>query len=320
MHFKLCSSFENQKYCLCTIRQLTPQGANLGSPQWVWPETLALKSGDVYPVRPRQSVSGFKSAPFCLHLLPTDLSNPATLQGDSHLRVSRQNENSASTRQVKGSEFSGYLATPLEACPAPTTPLWSREQVLDTTQVQMFLTAERVQDSAFSIRNLIWSSLQPCVVGDTIRPISQMKKLRFKEALCFAQDYTAKRQKNWDWNASPPDSKSHCIMLLLRTCSWPDPGLGLGDLKRIKMRSYLFCLLILFITMTKASGGDGIPVELFQILKRWCCESAALNMLANLENSAVARGLKKVSFYSNPKEGQCWRIFKLLYRCTHLTR
>ena len=26
------------------------------------------------------------------------------------------------------------------------------------------------------------------------------------------------------------------------------------------------------ITMNKASGGDGIPVELFQILKdRWCC-------------------------------------------------
>ena len=25
----------------------------------------------------------------------------------------------------------------------------------------------------------------------------------------------------------------------------------------------------------KASGADGIPVELFQILKRWCCESAA---------------------------------------------
>ena len=39
--------------------------------------------------------------------------------------------------------------------------------------------------------------------------------------------------------------------------------------------------------------------------ERWCCESAALNMPANLENSAVATGLKKVSFYSNPKERQC---------------
>ena len=38
-------------------------------------------------------------------------------------------------------------------------------------------------------------------------------------------------------------------------------------------------------------------------LKRSCCESAALNMPANLENSAVATGLEKVSFQSNPKEG-----------------
>ena len=51
--------------------------------------------------------------------------------------------------------------------------------------------------------------------------------------------------------------------------------------------------------MNKASGGDGIPVELFQILKD-DCESAALNMLANLENSAVATGLEKVNFRSNP--------------------
>ena len=47
--------------------------------------------------------------------------------------------------------------------------------------------------------------------------------------------------------------------------------------------------------MNKASGGDGIP----------CCESAALNMSANLENSAVATGLEKVSFHSNLKERQC---------------
>ena len=39
--------------------------------------------------------------------------------------------------------------------------------------------------------------------------------------------------------------------------------------------------------------------------KRSCCESAALNMLANLEKSSVATGLEKVSFHSNPKERQC---------------
>ena len=34
-------------------------------------------------------------------------------------------------------------------------------------------------------------------------------------------------------------------------------------------------------------------------------------MSANLENSAVATGLQKVSFHSNPKERQCQRMLKL---------
>ena len=37
--------------------------------------------------------------------------------------------------------------------------------------------------------------------------------------------------------------------------------------------------------------------------KRWCCESVALKMLANLENSAMATRQEKVSFHSNWKEG-----------------
>ena len=47
--------------------------------------------------------------------------------------------------------------------------------------------------------------------------------------------------------------------------------------------------------------------------KRWCCPSAVLNMPANLENLAVATGLEKVSFHSNPKERQCQRTLKLLH-------
>ena len=43
------------------------------------------------------------------------------------------------------------------------------------------------------------------------------------------------------------------------------------------------------------------------------------NMPANLENSAVATGLEKVSFHLNLKERQCQRMFKLLHNCTHLT-
>ena len=70
------------------------------------------------------------------------------------------------------------------------------------------------------------------------------------------------------------------------------------------------------ITTNKAGGGDGIPVELFQILKG----DAAVNMPANLENSAVATALEKVSFHSNPKESQCQRMLKLPHSCTHLTR
>ena len=42
-------------------------------------------------------------------------------------------------------------------------------------------------------------------------------------------------------------------------------------------------------------------------------------MSANLENSAVATELEKASFHSNPKEGQCQRIFKLPYNCTYFT-
>ena len=59
--------------------------------------------------------------------------------------------------------------------------------------------------------------------------------------------------------------------------------------------------------MNNASGGDGIPAKLFKILN----DDAALNMPANLENSAVATGLEKISFHYNPKEGQCKRMFKL---------
>ena len=73
------------------------------------------------------------------------------------------------------------------------------------------------------------------------------------------------------------------------------------------------------ITMNKASGGDRIPVELFQILKD-DAESVALNMSANLENTAVATGLEKISVHSNPKERQCQRMLKLPHNCTHLTR
>ena len=69
--------------------------------------------------------------------------------------------------------------------------------------------------------------------------------------------------------------------------------------------------------MNKGTGGGGVPVKLFQILKDDA--SPTLNMTGNLENSAVATGLGKVSFHFNSKERQCQRMLKLLNNCTHLT-
>ena len=70
------------------------------------------------------------------------------------------------------------------------------------------------------------------------------------------------------------------------------------------------------ITVNKASGGDGIATELFQILKDDVVK--ALHSICQ-QNSAVAAGFEKVSFHSNPKEGKCQRMFKLLQNCTHFT-
>ena len=71
------------------------------------------------------------------------------------------------------------------------------------------------------------------------------------------------------------------------------------------------------ITTNKASRGDGIPVELVQILKD---DAVKVLHSAHVENSAVATGLEKVSFHSNPKERQCKRMLRLLHNCTQLTR
>ena len=69
------------------------------------------------------------------------------------------------------------------------------------------------------------------------------------------------------------------------------------------------------ITMNKASGGDGIAVEL--ILKDNAVK-VLHSICQQIWKTAVATGLEKVSFHSNPKERQCQRIFRLPHNCTHL--
>ena len=73
------------------------------------------------------------------------------------------------------------------------------------------------------------------------------------------------------------------------------------------------------ITTNKASGSDGTPAELLQILR-----DDAVKLLHSIcqqiWKTAVATGLEKVSFHSNPKERQCQRMLKLPQNCTPLTR
>ena len=72
------------------------------------------------------------------------------------------------------------------------------------------------------------------------------------------------------------------------------------------------------ITTNKASEGDGIPVELFQILKEDAVK-VLHSYASKFVNSVAATGLEKVNFHSNPKERQCQRMLELLHSCTHLT-
>ena len=73
------------------------------------------------------------------------------------------------------------------------------------------------------------------------------------------------------------------------------------------------------ITMNKASGGDGIPVELSQIL-----QDGAVKVLHSIcqqiwKTQQWPQDWKRSVFHSNPKEKQCQKTLKLLHNCSHLT-
>ena len=73
------------------------------------------------------------------------------------------------------------------------------------------------------------------------------------------------------------------------------------------------------ITTDKTSGGDGIPVELFQILKDDAVK-VLHSICQQIWKTSSGHRTGKAQFYSNPKERQCQRMLKLLHSCTHLTR
>ena len=70
--------------------------------------------------------------------------------------------------------------------------------------------------------------------------------------------------------------------------------------------------------MNKASGGDGIPVELFQILKDDAVK-VLHSICQQIWKTAKAKGLEKISFHSNLKERQCQKMLRLQHNCSHLT-
>ena len=69
------------------------------------------------------------------------------------------------------------------------------------------------------------------------------------------------------------------------------------------------------ITTSKASGGDRIPVELFQILK----DDAVKVLHSTCQPIWKTQQWPQVSFHSNSKERQCQRMLKLPQNCIHLT-
>ena len=77
------------------------------------------------------------------------------------------------------------------------------------------------------------------------------------------------------------------------------------------------------ITTNKASRGDGIPVELFQILKEDAVKvvHSICQQIWNTQQwpQDWKRSVFIHSFHSNPKERQGQRMFKLPHNCTHLT-
>ena len=57
----------------------------------------------------------------------------------------------------------------------------------------------------------------------------------------------------------------------------------------------------------------------FQLMEFQILKEDAVKVLHSWNLLRVARGLEKVSFHFNPKEGQCQGTFKLLHNCIHLT-
>ena len=73
------------------------------------------------------------------------------------------------------------------------------------------------------------------------------------------------------------------------------------------------------ITANKASGGDGIPAESFQILKDDVVKKYFTQCVRKFGKLSSGHRTGKYHFHSSSKEGKCQRMFKLPCDCTHFT-
>ena len=113
------------------------------------------------------------------------------------------------------------------------------------------------------------------------------------------QEYTEELYKK---DFHDPDTHSGVVIHL-------DP-----DILECELKWVLEC-----ITRNKASGCDGISVELIQILK-----DDAVKVLHSIcqqiwKNQEWPQDLKRSIFIPIPKERQSQRLLKLWHNCTHLT-
>ena len=105
-----------------------------------------------------------------------------------------------------------------------------------------------------------------------------------------------------------------CIILHLTNNVWKLDHLASPFYFRHLNRCIAILTMVLICISLMVNNVKQLFICLFTI-----CIPSSLNMPANLENSAVATGLEKVCFISNPKEKQCQRMLKLPHSCTHLT-
>ena len=96
-------------------------------------------------------------------------------------------------------------------------------------------------------------------------------------------------------------------------CPWNSPG-------KITGVGFHFLLQLGSITLSKTSGGDGIPAELFQILKDDVVK-VMHSICPQIWKTQQWPEDKKISVFIpiRKKGNTCQRMFKLQHNCTHFT-